>query len=828
MKVGRMIRNVSRFFQKRTIRTQIIVVITYLLGGISLFIFLYFPTRLEKQAFNAISAKAKSISDMTAFSIAPALLFEDSKTIEEIFNSAKQNEDLVYIMVNDNEGREVAVFSKHKADRANFIQIKNRNQIFEVGSIYKIKTPIRWNNKEIGQLHLGLSLKDLKTEVARSRITSALVSLIIFAIGIVAAFLVSPLITRPLSHMVKTVEKIAQGDLKHRAPVSSQKEAEHLAKSFNLMVDNLVSAYEELGDINRSLEKRVEERTKELKREIDEHKRTEEALRGSEERFRDISENAMEWIWEVDASGKYTYSNSMIEKILGYKSEEVLGKCFYDFFHCEDREELTKAAFKGFTQKLTFREFINRNVHKNGEIVWLSTSGVPIIDGKGNLVGYRGADVDITRRKQAEDLLKKLNEELEQRVKDRTAELKHAYEQLEFAKEQFYQAQKMESIGILAGGIAHDFNNLLATIMGNISLAKMMTKPEDKIFNILNRAENVSLRAKDLTQQLLTFSRGGAPVKKIVSIAKIIKDSGNIATKGSKVSCGFSLPENIWPVEVDEGQLLQVFNNLIINADQAMPEGGTIKVRAENLKLDAGNGLQLPEGTYVKISIQDQGVGISEENLARIFDPFFTTKTKGTGLGLTTVYSIIKKHNGFIKVESKLGIGTTFQIYLPASHKEILVNRNITVLPEADLRCASSTGKILVMDDEENVRETVKEILTHLGFEAACAANGEETLNSYKKAKETGMPFDAVIMDLTIKGGMGGKEAIGELLKIDSEVKAIVSSGYSNDPIMADFKKYGFSGAVAKPYKVEELAKALNKVLQESDKKTSPSTIERF
>ena len=818
---------VLKFFQKRSLRTKLAVVITLWIGVISLFIGIYFPARQEKQQLKAIADKAKCISDMTAFSIGPALFFEDTKGIDEAFEVARQNKDLVYLIVFDDSNRIILGFNRNEAEAAKFLDAKN-NSISNDGKIYQTMMPIQLNNQEIGKLYLGLSLKELITNGKRIRATVALVSFIVFLIGMIAVFSISTVITNPLRQIVKTTEQIAKGDLTQRASVLAQDEVGNLAESFNLMVDNLESVYHKLEVVNRNLESMVEKRTKELQNEVIGHQKIEEALRKSEQRFRDVSENAMEWIWEVDAEGKYTYSSSVVERILGYKPEEIIEKHFYDLFLPEDREGLKKAAFEVFAQKQTFHEFINRNVHKNGKIVWLSTSGVPIIDEKGNLVGYRGSDVDITRRKQAEDLLKKLNEELEQRVKDRTAELKHAYEQLEFAKEQFYQAQKMESIGILAGGIAHDFNNLLATIMGNISLAKMMTKPEDKIFNILNRAENVSLRAKDLTQQLLTFSRGGAPVKKIVSIAKIIKDSGNIALKGSKVSCEFSLPENIWPVEVDEGQLLQVFNNLIINADQAMPEGGTIKVRAENLKLDAGNGLQLPEGTYVKISIQDQGVGISEENLARIFDPFFTTKTKGTGLGLTTVYSIIKKHNGFIKVESKLGIGTTFQIYLPASHKEILVNRNITVLPEADLRCASSTGKILVMDDEENVRETVKEILTHLGFEAACAANGEETLNSYKKAKETGMPFDAVIMDLTIKGGMGGKEAIGELLKIDSEVKAIVSSGYSNDPIMADFKKHGFSGAVAKPYKVEELAKALNKVLQESDKKTSPSTIERF
>lgn len=527
--------------------------------------------------------------------------------------------------------------------------------------------------------------------------------------------------------------------------------------------------------------------------------------------YRNLVELANDMVYTVDLAGNFLFVNPAFEKNLGYAGGEIKKINGYSLVHPED----LKKAKEQFT-KLINGENVNnlecRYKKKDNSYINVLNNAVPLFDSNKRVIAVFGIARDITAFKKVEQEIRNSNEELEKRVNERTVELEQAYRQLKSARQQFYQAQKMESIGMLAGGIAHDFNNLLATIVGNISLAKMMLKPEDKIYTILTRAEKISLKAKDLTQQLLTFSRGGAPIKKIISIQQIIRDSVNITTRGSKVNYEFSLPDNIWPVEVDEGQLLQVINNMIINADQAMAEGGIIKVWAENIRIDTDNDLQLPEGTYVRISIQDQGIGISEENLAKVFDPFFTTKPEGTGLGLTTAYSIIKKHNGLIKVDSKIGIGTTFQIYLPASHKEILVSRKINQKLEEPIR-KNGKGRILVMDDEDAVRETAKDILVYFGYEVGCARDGTETINHYRKAKESGRPFDLVIIDLTIKGGMGGKETLDELIKIDPNVKSIVSSGYSNDPIMADFKNHGFSGFVAKPYKVEELIKALNQVL---------------
>lgn len=357
--------------------------------------------------------------------------------------------------------------------------------------------------------------------------------------------------------------------------------------------------------------------------------------------------------------------------------------------------------------------------------------------------------------------------------------------------------QKLESLGLLAGGIAHDFNNILTVILGNISLARKQVKSPEKVEQRLLAAENALFRARSLTQQLLTFAKGGEPIKRIILLDGLLKEAADFATHGTALKCSFSFDNQVWPVEADEGQLSQVIHNLIINAIQAMPEGGTISIGAENIQ-DAVNGQDM-----VRIYVTDSGSGISEENLQRIFDPFFTTKQQGSGLGLATCHSIIKKHGGSISAASTLGEGSTFSILIPASCESEIIDQ------KRKNSIQSGQGRVLVMDDEIDVLETVQEMLKELGYQVECASNSQETVALYRKGLDEGVPFTTVILDLTIPGETGGKETINMLRAIDPEINAIVSSGYSNNPILANFREYGFKAMIHKPYELSELSNVI-------------------
>lgn len=471
--------------------------------------------------------------------------------------------------------------------------------------------------------------------------------------------------------------------------------------------------------------------------------------------------------------------NNVCLKMIDLLKEDAIGKCVEEAFAptiAKAINSMNKKAVK--SGKPIVEEFMT-----NDGV--LDTSLFPLFNSKGECTHLIVTARDVTEKK-------KLNEYI-------------------------LQGEKLESIGILAGGIAHDFNNILTAISGNVTLARLQTAAavdkakNDNIARLLEEAEKASLQARKLTQQLLTFARGGAPVTQTASIGEILVETATFALRGSNVQCRYLVPEDLWPVEIDIAQINQVIHNMVINADHAMPDGGEIVISAQNMVVTSGHYLPLEQGLYVKISVKDQGVGIPKNHINKIFDPYFTTKHKGSGLGLATSYSIIQKHKGSISVNSAPGKGTTFYIYLPASQHELVLRQHY---PEKEIY---GRGKVLIMDDEEMLRLVLTAMLNHLGYDILAAKDGAEALDLYMRAAKEGVPFDAVISDLTVPGGMGGAELIKKLVQFDPKVKAIVSSGYFNDPIMANYQEYGFKAVVSKPYSIEELGEVLSRVINNQE-----------
>lgn len=502
-----------------------------------------------------------------------------------------------------------------------------------------------------------------------------------------------------------------------------------------------------------------------------------------EQKYKAVIHGTMDSFWMLDRDGRFLDVNDATCNLLGYSREELLRMRVSDVEAAEMPEEVSDHIRR--VKETGGDRFESRHRRKDGSIIDVEVSVRYLDINSGQFYAFIR---DITERKRAEERkIAKLMEE--ERLK----------------------TQRLESLGVLAGGIAHDFNNILTAILGNISLATQFLNPSDKAYKHLSEAEKAIFLAQGLTQQLLTFSRGGAPMKTTLSIPSVVRESAEFILRGTNVRCAFVIPEKIKPVEADEGQIRQVIHNLVINALHAMPQGGVITIRCENMTIGPKAPLPLKEGDYVRVSVEDSGIGIPEEHLSRIFDPYFTTKQTGSGLGLSTSYSIIKRHDGLITVNSRLGTGTIFHIYLPASDKEIVSVSSDEKVP------VSGRGRILVMDDEEMIRTLAGEILDHLGYQVALATNGQEAIEQYQKARGSGKPFDLLIMDLTVPGAMGGKEAIERLLQIDPGVRSIVSSGYSDDPILANYRTYGFKGVIKKPYRLTELSHIVHEVISQED-----------
>lgn len=499
-------------------------------------------------------------------------------------------------------------------------------------------------------------------------------------------------------------------------------------------------------------------------------------LRENEELLEKAQRLAQIGHWRLNPLTGHVSGSSELYRIFDLPLGAVFDS-FSDVVHPDDKE-MNLAAIRGGAEHGKDWDITHRLICQDGKERWVHAIGEAVTDESGNVIELMGTVQNITEYKMVEEELQKM--------------------------------LKLNSLGVLAGGIAHDFNNILTMLLGNISLAKSQLSKDHPGFKNLEKAETAFNRATNLTNQLLTFAKGGDPVKENICLSQLIEEVTRFNLTGSNVKFDFEADEGLWIVKADAGQMEQVFANLVINSKQAMPKGGHLTIAIKNVEIRNDEEPGLKAGKYVLVTVKDEGIGMERELLGQIFDPYFSTKSDGSGLGLATVFSILTKHGVHINVESEPGKGTSFSIFFPRSESQQLAGVEQAATEPSD---EPQSGKILVMDDEEGLCDLAKQVLEGSGYSVDVANEGAQAIGMYKQSMDVDSPYDCLILDLTIPGGIGGKDVIGEILKINPEAKAIVSSGYADDPVMANYTEYGFKEVLLKPFTLGSMIEVVRSVL---------------
>lgn len=509
-----------------------------------------------------------------------------------------------------------------------------------------------------------------------------------------------------------------------------------------------------------------------------ERKRYHDALIEEKERLLVTLKAIADAVIVTDAAGKVILLNDIAAGLTGWPAARAVGRHLGEVFRIQDFSSTNPCedpVKKVLAQKAAvFLPLGISLMSRDGAERLIEDSAAPIRDASGVITGVVIVFRDISERKKIEQELMKV--------------------------------QKLEALGVLAGGIAHDFNNILTAIINSLAYSKLHISPNDETFAALTEAENAAVRAKDITRQLMTFAKGGVSIKKTMLIGDIIRDNVTFLLRGSGVKQEIDIDPKLAPVDIDAGQFTQVINNLVLNAKQAMPAGGILCVSAQNVKLAEGQIKNLAPGLYIKMVVSDNGIGIPDRYLEKIFDPYFSTKQEGSGLGLAVTYSTIKHHHGSLQVFSKIGEGTIFEIYLPASERSPQVSK-----PFVEVTCG---GTVLLMDDDGLVLETARRLLNSFGYEVQVVRNGTAVVDVYRQSFNEGKRFDAVILDSVVPGGVGGETAAAAILKIDPQAKLVLSSAYSEDSVASQYEERGFSAVLLKPYQAEALREVLGKVIR--------------